>query len=46
MPDLVDILHVLTSLHIFADLAEGRGADAARKLIWRMAEDALDRGGR
>jgi AcrR family transcriptional regulator len=46
MPDLVDILCVLTSLHVFSDLAEERGAEAAHRLIWRMAEDALERGGR
>lgn len=45
VPDLVDILHVLTGLHLFADLAERRGADATRELIWQMAEDALVRAG-
>jgi AcrR family transcriptional regulator len=46
VPDLVDILHVLTSLHVFADLAQGRSADAARQVIWQMARDSLERAGR
>jgi AcrR family transcriptional regulator len=41
--DLVDTLHVLTSFQVFADLAEARSVDAARQLIWQMAEDALKR---
>jgi AcrR family transcriptional regulator len=45
-PDLIDILHVLTSLHVFADLAQGRGADAARRLIWQTVRDSLERAGR
>ncbi|HZZ93074.1 MAG TPA: TetR/AcrR family transcriptional regulator [Usitatibacter sp.] len=45
VPDLIDVLHVVTSLHVFADLSRRRGADAARRLIWQMAEDAVERAG-
>lgn len=43
MPDLVDVLHVLTGIHVFAGLVEGRGVDAARELIQGIADDALSR---
>jgi ribose 1,5-bisphosphokinase len=43
--DLVDVLHVLTSLQVFADLSQGRGANGARRLIWQMADAALERAG-
>jgi AcrR family transcriptional regulator len=39
--DLVDVLHALTSLGVYADLAEGRPAEAASRLVWRMAEAAV-----
>jgi len=44
-PDLVDVLHVLTGLHVFADLAERRSAETAHQLIWQMADSALRRAG-
>ena len=43
VPDLVDTLHVLTSLSVFADLGKGRSAGKTRQLIWQMAEDAIGR---
>jgi AcrR family transcriptional regulator len=45
-PDLVDILHVLTSLPVFADLRKGRSADKTRQLIWQIAQDAVARAAR
>jgi AcrR family transcriptional regulator len=44
-PDLVDILHVLTSLPVFADLGKGRSVSKTRQLIWQITEDALGRAG-
>jgi AcrR family transcriptional regulator len=44
-PDLVDILHVLTSLPVFADLGKGRSVSKTRQLICQMTEDALGRAG-
>jgi AcrR family transcriptional regulator len=41
--DLADVLHVLTSLRVFADLAQRRGAESAHQLVWQMVEDALGR---
>jgi AcrR family transcriptional regulator len=41
--DLADVLHALTSVHVFADLAPGRGAAAVEALIAALAEDALAR---
>jgi AcrR family transcriptional regulator len=46
VPDLIDILYVLTSLQVFVDLGEGRSADATCHLISQMVEDALERSGR
>jgi hypothetical protein len=43
VPDLVDILHVLTSLAVFADLGKGRSASKTRQMIWQMAQDAVGR---
>jgi hypothetical protein len=43
--DLVDVLHVLTSLPVFADLSQGRDADATRRLILEVAQDAVRRAG-
>jgi AcrR family transcriptional regulator len=42
VPDLADILQVLTSLNVFADLAEGRDAKLAYQFIWQMSKDALE----
>jgi AcrR family transcriptional regulator len=42
-PDLVDVLHVVTSLQVFSELSQGRGVEAARRLVWQMAEAALER---
>jgi AcrR family transcriptional regulator len=45
VPDLVDTLHVITGLHVFADLGKGRSTNKTRQLIWNMVEDALGRAG-
>jgi AcrR family transcriptional regulator len=41
--DLVDLLQVLTGLHVYAGLASGRAPEEARNLIQLTAEDALAR---
>jgi AcrR family transcriptional regulator len=43
VPELVDVLHVLTSLPVFSDLRKRRSAGKTRQLILQMVEDAIGR---
>jgi AcrR family transcriptional regulator len=43
--DLIDLLFVLTSFSVFAELSRGRSNDAARSLLQSCASDAVKRAG-
>jgi AcrR family transcriptional regulator len=43
--DLTDLLFVLTSFSVFAELSRGRSNDAARSLVQSTAADAVKRAG-